>query len=72
MKYKAILFDLDGTLLDSVPAILRSARETFSVMGMAYDEDSLRKTIGIPLEVQAAHFAGPQRLTRQSNAQRGS
>jgi pyrophosphatase PpaX len=60
MKYKAVLFDLDGTLLDSVPTILRSAKETFAVMGLPYDEAAVKKTIGIPLEVQATAFAGPR------------
>ena len=58
MKYKAVLFDLDGTLLDSVDVILKSSRETFAAMGLPYDEDSVRKSIGLPLEVQAGMWAG--------------
>lgn len=58
MIFKAALFDLDGTLLDSIPVILKSAREVFVEMDLRYDEDAIRKTIGIPLKVQARDWAG--------------
>lgn len=58
MIYKAALFDLDGTLLDSIPVILKSAREVFGEMELHYDEDAIRKTIGIPLKIQAKDWAG--------------
>ena len=53
-----MLFDLDGTLLDSVSVILKAAEEAFGALSIAYDENELRKTIGIPLRVQAKRFAG--------------
>ena len=58
VKPKAILFDLDGTLLDSVAVILKSFREAFDEMGLAFDECSVRKSVGIPLRVQGEVFAG--------------
>ena len=58
MKYKAILFDLDGTLLDSVNVILKTAKEVFGTMGIIYDEADLRKSIGVPLKVQALRYCG--------------
>ncbi len=58
MNIKAVLFDLDGTLLDSVPIILKSAVKVFADMGLPYDEVAVRKAIGIPLTVQAKQFAG--------------
>ena len=58
MKYKAVLFDLDGTLLNSVPVILKTAKEVFLAMGIPHDASELRNTIGIPLRVQAKMFAG--------------
>lgn len=58
MSYKAILFDLDGTLLNSVPVIIKTATEVFQAMGIDRDGDDLRNTIGIPLQVQAKMFAG--------------
>ena len=57
MEFNAILFDLDGTLLDSVPVILKASREAYAQMGMPYDEALVRKSIGLPLEVQACRDA---------------
>ena len=51
MRYKAILFDFDGTLADTAPGILMTMRETFRRMGIPVpDDDSMRATIGMPLE----------------------
>lgn len=58
MTYRAILFDLDGTLLDSVPIILDAASRVFADMALPYDEAVVRRSIGIPLRVQALHWAG--------------
>lgn len=55
---RAVLFDLDGTLLDSVPIILRAAQRVFDAMDLPYDEPALRKMIGIPLRIQAQRVAG--------------
>lgn len=57
MKYKAILFDLDGTLLDSVPTIIKVTRETLESMGIQIDDLTIRHAIGIPLKVQGRRFA---------------
>lgn len=57
MKHKAILFDLDGTLLDSVPMIVKVTREALESMGIHSDDVTLRHAIGIPLTVQARRFA---------------
>jgi len=56
--YRAILFDLDGTLVDSVPIILRAFREVHEQMGLPFDEPAIRKLVGIPLQDQAVIFAG--------------
>lgn len=56
--YRAILFDLDGTLLDSVSLILDAAEQVLSEMRLPYDEDVVRRSIGIPLAVQASAWAG--------------
>jgi len=48
--FDAILFDLDGTLLDSIPLILESFEHAFDVMGMARPEPAqLARAMGIPL-----------------------
>ncbi len=57
-RYKAILFDLDGTLVDSVPVILEAASRVLSEMGLPYDEAVVRKAIGVPLRTQALQWAG--------------
>jgi pyrophosphatase PpaX len=58
MALKAVLFDLDGTLLNSVPVIMASFREVCEQMGLAFDEEFVRSHIGIPLEPQGDMFAG--------------
>lgn len=60
MKYKAVLFDLDGTLLDSVPTIVMVTRETLASMGIVVDDVTLRHAIGLPLKIQAQRFAPGQ------------
>ena len=53
----AVFFDLDGTLLDSVSAIIRATKETLEQMGLPNSEKAIRDAIGIPLVVQAEQFA---------------
>lgn len=48
MRYKHIVFDIDGTLIDSENAILRSMQETlFRVTGRKYPFDDLKFALGI-------------------------
>ena len=53
MKYTTILFDFDGTLLESGPCILSSMRATFKQMGLAEiasrSDEALRPLVGPPL-----------------------
>ena len=50
MRYDAVLYDLDGTLIDSIPSILKAFRQTFlDVTGDPGDETYFLSTIGIPL-----------------------
>jgi len=55
---KAVLFDLDGTLIDTEELILASARHaTKEVLGEALSDDVLRHNIGVPLRIQMAEYA---------------
>jgi phosphoglycolate phosphatase len=60
MKHGAqtIVFDLDGTLVDSLPDILSSFQHGFTQCGLAVpDELAIRAEIGKPLEEMYAAFA---------------
>lgn len=50
-NYKYILFDFDGTIVDTIPLILESFRYVFDSMG-AYEvtDEYILSTIGIPFE----------------------
>ena len=51
VKVEAIFFDLDGTLVDTIPLIVASHRHTFKkCLGWIPDESTLLSTIGVPLE----------------------
>ena len=79
---RAIVFDLDGTLVDSLPDIVGAFRDAFAEHGLASpSEAEVRDHVGLPLETMyaafapAEHVAGlsasyrriyPQRFTRHS------
>lgn len=48
--YPVVLFDFDGTVADTVPAILRVAEAVFAKHGMAFDRLRMLLMIGPPLE----------------------
>jgi phosphoglycolate phosphatase len=55
---RAVVFDLDGTLIDSLPDIVWSFRAAFEAEGLpAPSEAAVRARIGPPLEEMAAAFA---------------
>jgi pyrophosphatase PpaX len=56
--YRTVLFDLDGTLVDSIALILDSYRHTFRAHGLtAQDDAACLAWIGTPLAVHLAPFA---------------
>lgn len=60
---KAVLFDLDGTLLDTHGLILASFRHaTQEVLGADYPEDVLLRKVGQPLDVQMWDFTDDPRI----------
>ena len=56
--WDGLLFDLDGTLADSIALILRCYRHTMLVhLGYEPPDEMWRRGIGIPLDAQLAGFA---------------
>lgn len=59
-----LVFDLDGTLIDSSTGILGTLAHTFAVMGFPLlPEPEMRKFIGPPLEPAFMEFVGVDRET---------
>ncbi len=55
---KTIVFDLDGTLVDSLPDIIASFQYAFASLGLPTPEDAaVRALIGQPLEAMYESFA---------------
>lgn len=46
--YKSIIFDIDGTLLDTEKAILLSLQQVLKEEGLSYELDDLKFSLGIP------------------------
>src|ERR1700733_5364416 len=70
-----ILFDLDGTLVDSLPGIEFSVREAFSSCKLPLPKESLREMIGPPIRTilsQAGNVVGESGLDILERAFRAS
>lgn len=61
MKIRALIFDLDGTLLDTIPLIRLSFEKVFSELAIPWDCGEVLKTIGLPLQEVARRYA-PERV----------
>lgn len=54
---EAVLFDLDGTVVDTIPHILESFRHaTADVLGAALSDEVLLHHVGVPLAQQMRYF----------------
>ncbi len=47
MKYSAIVFDLDGTLLDTEAMVMDAAKRVFARLNLAVDDDFLSGMVGV-------------------------
>lgn len=59
-RFKGLIFDLDGTLSDSVAMILKSSSSTHERLGLPWDEATCKEYIGRPMYETAARFAPGQ------------
>jgi phosphoglycolate phosphatase len=63
MRPKTVVFDLDGTLVDSLPDIINSFRYGFAALGLPVpDAEAVRAEIGQPLEAMYASFAPAEQV----------
>jgi len=57
LRWKAVVFDLDGTLIDTIPLIVASHRHAVqTVLGRDFSDEVLRSGIGRPLIEQMMVF----------------
>ncbi len=62
MSLKLIIFDFDGTLIDSEPGILKAIQQTVLALELpAIAVDQWRQMIGLPLQLQLATLLPPDR-----------
>ena len=71
--YDVILFDVDGTLIDSAPGILNTLEEVFRKMNVDITGVDLRRYLGPPLrKTFAEHFTDPARVEEAAGLYRAS
>ncbi|HHW40210.1 MAG TPA: HAD-IA family hydrolase [Syntrophomonadaceae bacterium] len=57
MQLKAVIFDLDGTIIDSLPLIKLTFEKVFEDFGIPWGNGEVLKTVGLPLRDVAASYA---------------
>ena len=73
LNYDAILFDVDGTLIDSAPGIINTLKEVFDKMGVDTTHVNLRRYLGPPLRKSfGEHFTDPTLIEKATNLYRDS
>ena len=73
LKYDAILFDVDGTLIDSAPGIINTLKEVFAAMDVDVTGVDLRRYLGPPLRKSfGEHFTDPAKIEEATDRYRKS
>ena len=62
--FDAVLFDLDGTLIDSAPGIFDSFEFTLAQYEMTVPQERLRRFLGPPLRESFAKLLPPDEVER--------
>jgi len=57
LQTSVVLFDLDGTLADSLPFIKKTYQLVFNLLGLPWSNGAVMRWIGRPIQDIAAHFA---------------
>ena len=71
--YDVILFDVDGTLIDSAPGILNTLEEVFRKMNVDITGVDLHRYLGPPLrKTFAEHFTDPAKVEEAAGLYRAS
>lgn len=69
MRYKGILFDLDGTLLDTSEGIIESVRHTISSLGLPdLNTEALKTFVGPPVQESFKKYFGIDEAKAQEAA----
>ena len=73
LHYDAILFDVDGTLIDSAPGIIHTLQEVFCTMGVDVSGVNLRRYLGPPLRKSfGEHSTDPALIEKATDLYRTS
>lgn len=63
-RFQAVLFDLDGTLLDSAPGIFDAFGFTLAQFGVSAEREQLRRFLGPPLRDSFAQLLPEEQVER--------
>ncbi len=65
-SYQAVLFDIDGTLVNTVPMILAGLTDTYQSLGASPTQAEIFNLIGTPLRIQLNLFGLDQHPTKMA------